>query len=113
MSCCDAVRAIASQPTEVGIANTSKESIRDMADIKFTDAEKALIVAKVQCYFEKEMDQEIGQFDAEFLLDFFSEQVGAFFYNRGLYDAQTILTSKLDDVADSILELERETQLQR
>jgi len=84
-----------------------------MAEIKFSDNEKALIVAKVQRYFESELDQEIGQFDAEFLVDFFSEQIGAFFYNRGLYDAQTILSSKLDDIADSILDLERATDLQR
>ncbi len=84
-----------------------------MAEIKFTDSEKAEIVAKVQRYFESELDQDIGQFDAEFLLDFFSEQIGSFFYNRGLYDAQTILSSKLDDIADSILELERATELQR
>lgn len=81
-----------------------------MAEIKFTDAEKSVIVAKVRQYFDAELDQEIGQFDAEFLLDFFSEQIGAYFYNRGLYDAQAILSTKLDDIADSILELEQATQ---
>ena len=84
-----------------------------MAEIKFTDTEKALIVAKVQQYFEVELDQEIGQFDAEFLLDFFSQQIGAYFYNRGLYDAQTVLSAKLDEINDSILELERATEIRR
>jgi uncharacterized protein (DUF2164 family) len=81
-----------------------------MAEIKFTDAEKAIIVAKVRQYFDVELEQEIGQFDAEFLLDFFSKEIGAYFYNRGLYDAQAILSAKLDDIADSILELERATE---
>ena len=84
-----------------------------MAEIKFTDTEKALIVAKVQQYFEVELDQEIGQFDAEFLLDFFSQQIGAYFYNRGLYDAQTVLSAKLDEINVSILELERATEIRR
>nr|WP_233449279.1 DUF2164 family protein [Xanthomonas perforans] len=30
------------------------------------------------------MKQQIGRFDAEFLLDFFTEEVGAYFYNRGI-----------------------------
>lgn len=81
-----------------------------MAEIKFTEAEKAVIVTKVQRYFETELEQEIGGFDAEFLVDFFSTQIGAYFYNRGLYDAQSVLSSKFDEIADSILDLERATE---
>ncbi|MCF5942772.1 DUF2164 domain-containing protein, partial [Xanthomonas perforans] len=37
-----------------------------------------------QLYFTEELKQQIGRFDAEFLLDFFTEEVGAYFYNRGI-----------------------------
>jgi uncharacterized protein (DUF2164 family) len=84
-----------------------------MADIKFTDEEKAVIVRKIQLYFTEELQQEIGRFDAEFLLEFFSEEVGAYFYNRGLYDAQAILSAKLDDLNDSISILEKPTAFRR
>ena len=84
-----------------------------MADIKFTEDEKALIVRKVQLYFTEELKQEIGRFDAEFLLDFFSSEVGPYFYNRGLYDAQAILSSKLEDLGEAIYLLERPTELRR
>jgi len=80
-----------------------------MATIKFTSQEKEQIILKMQQYFSKELDQELGQFDADFLLDFFSTEVGAFFYNRGLYDAQAILTDKLDNISDAIYELEQLT----
>jgi uncharacterized protein (DUF2164 family) len=81
-----------------------------MADIKFTEDEKTLIVRKIQLYFTEELKHEIGRFDAEFLLDFFSGEVGSYFYNRGLYDAQAILSSKLDDLTEAIYQLERPTE---
>lgn len=84
-----------------------------MTAIKFSKDEKTLIVRRIQLYFREELDQEIGQFDAEFLLDFFAEEVGAFFYNRGLYDAQAVLEKRLDSIAEAIYELEKPTGLGR
>jgi len=84
-----------------------------MADIKFTDEEKAVIVRRIQLYFTEELKQDLGRFDAEFLLEFFAGEVGAYFYNRGLYDAQAILSAKLDDLNDSIGMLEKPTAFRR
>lgn len=84
-----------------------------MTDIKFSEDEKALIVRKIQLYFIEELQQDIGGFDAEFLLEFFTNEIGSYFYNRGLYDAQTILGSKLDDLSDAIYLLERPTEFSR
>jgi len=75
-----------------------------MKPIKFSSQEKELLVAKVKKYFSDELDQDIGQFDAEFLLDFFSKEVGGYYYNRGLFDAQTIITGTLDNVAETVNE---------
>ena len=80
-----------------------------MSAVKFSDAEKEQIVSKVKGYFREELDQDIGSFEAEFLIDFFTRELGAHFYNRGLYDAQTILAAKLEELGDSILELEKST----
>ena len=80
-----------------------------MSLVEFSAAEKAAIVDKVKRYFEDQLDQEIGSFEAEFLLDFFAEQIGGHFYNRGLQDAQTVLTSKLEEVTDAFYELEKPT----
>jgi|GEM_PF-326557 len=43
-----------------------------MSKIKFSKDEKDIIVGKIKLYFTEELDHKIGQFDAEFLLDFFS-----------------------------------------
>jgi uncharacterized protein (DUF2164 family) len=84
-----------------------------MSKIEFSKQEKEIIIGKIQLYFTKKLDQDIGQFDAEFLLDFFSEEVGAYYYNRGLYDAQAILEKKFDTIAEAIYEIEKPTQLLR
>ena len=84
-----------------------------MAEIKFSDEEKQAIGLKVQRYVEEELDLKIGQFDAEFLLDFFTKEIGEYFYNRGLYDAQAILETKIEEIGESILQLEKATQLKR
>ena len=84
-----------------------------MPDIQFSRDEKEIIVRKIKLYFAEELKQEIGRFDAEFLLDFFAGELGAYFYNRGLYDAQAILSSRLDELGEAIYQLERPTEFRR
>lgn len=84
-----------------------------MEKIEFSSDEKSEIIRKLQLYFKEELEQDIGRFDAEFLLDFFAEEIGACFYNRGLYDAQAIVSRKVDELADSIYELEKPTHLSK
>ena len=84
-----------------------------MALIEFSKEEKDVIVSKIQRYFKGELDQEIGQFDTEFLLDFFSEHVGSYYYNRGLYDARAILEGRLEDITEAIYEIEKPTDYAR
>lgn len=84
-----------------------------MADIEFTRDEKSIIARKIQLYFQEELEQEIGQFDAEFLLDFFAEEIGSFFYNRGIYDAQAVLEARLENITEALYEIEKPTQFVR
>lgn len=84
-----------------------------MTNITFSKEEKVLIVRKIKLYFSEELKQQIGQFDAEFLLDFISEEIGAYYYNRGLYDAQAALSEKLEDIQDAIYQLEKSTEFKR
>jgi len=82
-----------------------------MSKIEFNKEEKDTIVRHIQLYFDKELNQEIGQFDAEFLLDFFSEKVGPFYYNKGLSDARSVLDSKLEDIDEAVYEIEQPVDL--
>lgn len=80
-----------------------------MSPLEFSSAEKEAIVEKLKDYFRENLAQEIGGFDAEFLIDFFAQEVGAYFYNRGLYDAQALIATKIEELSDSIYELEKPT----
>ncbi|UXI03313.1 DUF2164 domain-containing protein [Photobacterium sp. TY1-4] len=80
-----------------------------MPSIEFSNQEKAVLVEKLQRYFDNELDQELGQFDAEFLLDFIAKEIGVYFYNRGLYDAQAVLDHKFDELKDAIEQIEQPT----
>ncbi len=72
--------------------------------IEFSKEETERLTRKIQLYFNDELDQELGQFPARFLLDFFSEEIGPYYYNRGLIDAQQVLETRL---SEAIYELEK------
>ncbi|MCP3900587.1 MAG: DUF2164 domain-containing protein, partial [Desulfobacteraceae bacterium] len=80
---------------------------------EFSKEEKKIIVNKIQVYFSEKLDQEIEQFDAEFLLDFFSKEIGVYFYNQGLNDAQAVLSKRMDNIIDAIYEIEKPTEFLR
>jgi uncharacterized protein (DUF2164 family) len=84
-----------------------------VSKIEFTKEENDVLVQKIKQYFSSELDQEIGQFDTEFLLEFFSKEIGVYFYNRGLSDAQVILKSRLESITDAIYEIEKPTEFSR
>ena len=84
-----------------------------MAIVEFSGDEKKVIVGRIQTYFREELNQELGGFDAVFLLDFFAEEMGAYFYNRALYDAQAILERRLEDFGEAVFELEKPTDFRR
>lgn len=78
-----------------------------MKPITFSREETADITAKLRDYFRSELDQELGGLPAEMLLDFLGREIGPFFYNRGLYDAQAIVAKKAEDISEAIAGLER------
>jgi uncharacterized protein (DUF2164 family) len=80
-----------------------------MEKIEFTQEEKTYIVQKIKKYFIQELDEEIGQFDAEFLLDFFGDELGPYFYNKGLQDAQKVLESQIDVIKETFYTMEEPT----
>ncbi len=84
-----------------------------MSKIEFTKPEKDLMIQKVKLYFREELNQDIGTFDAEFLIDFFAEEMGGFFYNRGLYDAETLISEKVSEISDLLLQLEKPVSVKR
>jgi len=81
-----------------------------MKPITFSREETKALVAEIQDYFREEMDQEIGSIPAEMLMRFFAENIGAYFYNRGLYDAQALIHKRMDGLSDDVFALEQPTK---
>ncbi|WP_158966721.1 DUF2164 domain-containing protein [Paraglaciecola sp. L3A3] len=78
-----------------------------MSAIEFSPEQKLALVTKLQKYMSNELEVELGQFDAEFLLDFISKEMGNIYYNQALTDAQSVLTDKMDLLTDAIYQLEK------
>ncbi|HWV22247.1 MAG TPA: DUF2164 domain-containing protein [Devosia sp.] len=81
-----------------------------MKPIKFDRDETKAIVGEIQDYFRLELDQTIGAIPAEMLMQFFADKMGAYYYNRGLYDAQALIRKQVDNLSDEIFALEQPTK---
>ena len=75
--------------------------------IKLEPQQQQELVLKLQAYLRDELDVEMGTFDVQFLLEFFTEQAATVFYNQGLADARQALQTKIDEFAEVIYELEQ------
>jgi uncharacterized protein (DUF2164 family) len=62
-------------------------------------------------HLKDELDLEVTGFDAVFLLDFITETLGPHFYNQGLADAQALIAKKLDELGESVWQLEKPAKL--
>ena len=77
-----------------------------MKSVILTNEQKAHIVYKIKVYFERELGEEIGQFDAEFLLEFIGNEIGAYYYNQGLQDAAVLIESQADVMKETLYTME-------
>lgn len=77
------------------------------SEMKLAPDMRDKLIDLLQRYFREELDQDIGSFDAGFLLDFFMKEAGTVFYNQGLYDAQAVLNAHTERLGEEILSLEK------
>lgn len=73
--------------------------------MKLTRAQLDNLSHQVSQYFEDELQQDIGQFEAEFLIEFFCDKLGPHFYNKGLADATVIISQRADLMTEAVDEL--------
>lgn len=78
-----------------------------MTPIRFSREEIAAITAKLRPWFRDELEVELRELPAELLIDFLAREIGPFFYNRALYDAQAVVSKKAEDIVEAIAGLER------
>ncbi len=72
--------------------------------IEFDKDQRAQAIKSIQTYFAQKRDEELGNLEAGFLLDFFLEQIGPSIYNRAVGDAQALMQDKLIDIDGELFE---------
>ncbi len=78
-----------------------------MKEINLTKQQTDQIVSKIKAYFTEELNQEIGGFELEFLINFFAKEIGQHLYNSGLSDAQKLFTQQLEAASYLVEDLEK------
>jgi len=78
-----------------------------MSDIELSREQTDHLVSKIKDYFDQELGQDIGGFEAEFLIQFLAREVGPYFYNKGLTDARQLLHEKIEDLGYLLQEMEK------
>ena len=84
-----------------------------MSEIDFSAEEKTVLVERLRGWFDTELDRELGQFPAELLLEFLTRELGPCWYNLGLIDARAAFELRLDEIGETIHELEKATPFDR
>lgn len=55
-------------------------------------------ITSLQRYFELNMEEKLGNLQAEALLDFLLEEIGPSIYNRAVNDAQTLMQTRVQEL---------------
>ena len=78
-----------------------------MKPIVFSKEEQADLIPRIKAFVRDELDADIGDLQATMLMDFFAEKLGHAVYNRAIYDAQALIASKAEEMAEALYALER------
>lgn len=76
-------------------------------EITFTREERSALAVRIRDFVRDELEQDISLLQAEMTLAFLGREIGPWFYNRGLYDAQAVVLAKSEDIVEAIAGLER------
>ncbi|MFD2442499.1 DUF2164 domain-containing protein [Bacillus sp. CGMCC 1.16607] len=74
---------------------------------KLTKDQQNLMIADIQHFFSQERDEEITEFAAERVLDFFKKSLAPHIYNAAIQDAKIVVEQQMMSIEEEILSLER------
>lgn len=66
--------------------------------IELPNAAQQAAIASIQRYFERNMDEPIGNITAGALLGFFLEEIGPLIYNKAVADVQQRLQARIQEI---------------
>ena len=62
------------------------------------------VVVSLQYYFREELDQDLSEMRAKFLLEYILKEIAPFAYNKGVKDAETFFRAKIEDLPGTCFE---------
>jgi len=66
--------------------------------IELTKQEIEAIIPSLRKYFKEELEQELSEMRAKFLLDYFLKEIAPLAYNKGVKDAELYFRAKIEDL---------------
>ncbi|HEV7406786.1 MAG TPA: DUF2164 domain-containing protein [Chthoniobacteraceae bacterium] len=72
--------------------------------LELTKEEIAEIVPSLKRYFRDELEQELSEMRAKFLLEYFMTEIAPLAYNRGVKDAESFLRAHVEDLPNTCFE---------
>ncbi len=66
--------------------------------IALDDARRKRLIARLQGFFQDELDEDLSTFRAEQVLDFFLATLGPQVYKQAVQDARQFMQERLDDL---------------
>jgi uncharacterized protein (DUF2164 family) len=72
--------------------------------IELTKEEVADVIPSLRRYFKEELELEISEVRAKFLLNYFLKEVAPFAYNQGVKDAESYFRGRVEDLSGTCFE---------
>lgn len=67
-------------------------------ELTLSNEKRKTLQGKIEFHIHENLEIEIGNLQADMLIDFIEKEVGAFFYNKGIEDAIKYMTEKSEDL---------------
>lgn len=74
--------------------------------IELHDETRKKALASIKTYFEERFEEEVGDLQAQLLLDFFLEELAPSVYNKAIADAQAFIQERVVDIDATCYEAE-------
>jgi uncharacterized protein (DUF2164 family) len=74
--------------------------------VKLTPDQRKQAIHSISRYLQEELEQEIGEMQAGFLLDYLLTEIAPIAYNQGVGDARRYLEEKMEDLTGTCFEHE-------
>ena len=75
--------------------------------IQIDDDRRTALLARIRSFVLEEFDEELSEFRAATLLDFFVDALGPQVYNQAVQDARGFMLRRLEDLEGDVYEPER------